>query len=260
MRNTLITLRLPHARFDRMRGPLLRHQPTGPATGAGGGSGDGGQGAGTGGGSGTGSGGDSGQSGSGGDGEGSGTGSGTGTGAGGQQQGDRPHGYPVNTPVEQMTAAEQTAYWRHHSRKHENALRGLGLTPGQEAADLKRLRDAEAELTQLKRADMSEVDRLKAELAEAQQTNTTLLADKVRSDAARDAKLPAHLWPFVTATDPQAAKAQAETLAASVKTGANEGGHDQGARGGQGDKPSVARGRELWQQRHGRKKQGTTTN
>lgn len=28
-------------------------------------------------------------------------------------------GYPANTPIQQMTDAQQAAYWKHHSRQHE---------------------------------------------------------------------------------------------------------------------------------------------
>lgn len=35
-------------------------------------------------------------------------------------------GFPDNTKVEDMTEAEQVAYWKHHSRKHEQALKDLG--------------------------------------------------------------------------------------------------------------------------------------
>lgn len=35
-------------------------------------------------------------------------------------------GYPLNTPVADMTAEQQIAYWKYHSRKHENALKDAG--------------------------------------------------------------------------------------------------------------------------------------
>lgn len=37
--------------------------------------------------------------------------------------GDR--GYPADTPVADMTDAQQAAYWKYHSRKHENQLKEL---------------------------------------------------------------------------------------------------------------------------------------
>lgn len=38
---------------------------------------------------------------------------------------DSGNGFPANTPVSKMTLAEQVAYWRHHSRRHEGTARTL---------------------------------------------------------------------------------------------------------------------------------------
>lgn len=49
-------------------------------------------------------------------------------------QGGSDKGFPEGTPVNQMTDAQQAAYWKHHSRKHEGkaeAFNALGLTPEQ---------------------------------------------------------------------------------------------------------------------------------
>lgn len=244
-----------NARHQRARGPLLRHSPEGGgAGGSGGGSGSGtgtGQGGQQGGGQqgGQGTGGQQqgagGQQGGGQGGQNSGGQAGQGGGqqggdsGAGQQQGDRPNGYPLNTPVEQMTAPEQAAYWKHHSRKHENQLR-----------------ETQTKLTEIERAQMTEAQRVQAERDELKEQNVQLLAEKVRTEAARAAKVPDHLWEFVTATDPAAARAQAEKLAASVKPGTATS-HDQGARGGRGDTPSVASGRDEYRARKGKNK--TTT-
>lgn len=41
-------------------------------------------------------------------------------------------GFPANTPIDQMTADQQTAYWKHQARKHEDRVKALdGLTPEQ---------------------------------------------------------------------------------------------------------------------------------
>lgn len=37
-----------------------------------------------------------------------------------------PKGFPDNTPLEDMTEEQRTAYWKYHSRKHEQTLRDLG--------------------------------------------------------------------------------------------------------------------------------------
>jgi hypothetical protein len=33
------------------------------------------------------------------------------------------HGYPQNTPLEQMTAEQREAYWKHQARKHESTVK-----------------------------------------------------------------------------------------------------------------------------------------
>lgn len=247
-----------NARAQRARGPLLRHSPEGGGAGGSGGAAGTGAAGGVGGGSGTGTGtGQDGQQGTGqaaGQGTGGGQqgadgqgrnngGQGTGQqsgGDGGGQQGDKPNGFPLNTAVEQMTAPEQAAYWKFHSRKHENQLR-----------------ETQTKLTDIERAQMTEAQRVQAERDDLKEQNALLLAEKVRTEAARAAKVPDHLWEFVTATDPAAAKAQAEKLAASVGPGTATS-HDQGARGGgRGDTPSVASGRDEYRARKGKTK--TTT-
>lgn len=53
-------------------------------------------------------------------------------------------GFPEGTPLTEMTEAQQLAYWKHHARRHEDAVKAYkGLTP-QEAADM------QAELETLK--------------------------------------------------------------------------------------------------------------
>ena len=55
---------------------------------------------------------------------------GAGAGSAGQQNGND-DGFPPNTPVAQMTAEQQAAYWKHYARQHENRNREiLGLAGG----------------------------------------------------------------------------------------------------------------------------------
>lgn len=43
-------------------------------------------------------------------------------------------GYPDGLPLEQMTAEQQAAYWKHYARKHEDTVKAFkGLTPAQVA-------------------------------------------------------------------------------------------------------------------------------
>lgn len=118
----------------RMMWPIMGGAPDdGGDGGAGGGAGgDGGQGGGTG-------------------------GSGTGTGGGGagstanatDGQGND-LGYPKDTPVAEMTAAQQAAYWKHNSRRHEGRFKDIvgDKTPEQIKADL-------AELAELKKQQLT---------------------------------------------------------------------------------------------------------
>lgn len=55
-------------------------------------------------------------------------------------------GFPEGTALEQMTSEQQAAYWKYHSRKHEDeakAYRGLGMT-ADEIKDLKARADKQA--------------------------------------------------------------------------------------------------------------------
>lgn len=52
-------------------------------------------------------------------------------------------GFPANTPIAEMSDAQQAAYWKHHARRHEQALRDANLTElQQKAAEYERLRQA----------------------------------------------------------------------------------------------------------------------
>lgn len=82
------------------------------------------------------------------------------------------HGYPDATPVADMTPEHQVAYWKHHARKHEAAAKSAP-----DAAELERLRAAEAELAQRKAADMTEAERVQAEKAAAEAAAATAKAE-----------------------------------------------------------------------------------
>ncbi|RJO74164.1 hypothetical protein D5S18_18600 [Nocardia panacis] len=52
--------------------------------------------------------------------------------------------FPAETPIIEMTAEQQAAYWKHHARRHEdNAKAYKGVTPDQ-------VRDMQTELAKLK--------------------------------------------------------------------------------------------------------------
>lgn len=100
-------------------------------------------------GSGDGGAGDGGTGGSGGTGGAGGTG-GTGTQANATDGQGNDLGYPKDTPVAEMTVAQQAAYWKHNSRRHEGRFKDIvgDKTPEQIKADL-------AELAELKKQQLT---------------------------------------------------------------------------------------------------------
>lgn len=77
------------------------------------------------------------------------------------QQSDK--GYPVDTPLEQMTAEQQANYWKAQSRKHEQRAKTFGnLT----AEDLATLRDKATKHDALEAELMSDRDKAIAEARE----------------------------------------------------------------------------------------------
>jgi len=178
-------------------------------------------------------------------GQGTGQQSGAGQGGSGSGTGDD-RGYPANTAVAEMSADQQTAYWKHHARKHENAYKGLGLTPGNEATELQQLRDAQAELQQRKNAELSDTERLTKERDELAVENQQLKVGQVRrqaldaanswaADTGLNGRLTVEDLEFITEVEPDKAIEQAKKLAARLgQTGAGKTGpagkHDQGYR------------------------------
>ena len=59
--------------------------------------------------------------------------------------------YPKNTPVEQMTAEQQVAYWQTQSRKHEQRVKGM--------ADYSELKTKAAKADQLEAANATEQEK-----------------------------------------------------------------------------------------------------
>lgn len=186
-------------------------------------------------------------------------GAGGGGGGGGKTVVVNEHGYPDATPVADMTAEHQVAYWKHHARKHEAASKSAP-----DAAELERLRAAEAELNSRKAADLSETERLQKERDEAAAEAATAKAE--RDAAARKALL------LEIAADKGLTPAQAARLQGSTKEeleadadalkalfgtagGAGQGGTPRsgGNRGGDvGATSTVTAGAERYRQKHGK--------
>lgn len=129
---------------------------------------------------------------------------GAGGGGGGGGTSVNEHGYPDATPVADMTSEHQVAYWKHHARKHEAAAKSAP-----DAAELERLRAAEAELNTRRAAELSETERLQKERDEAAAEAATAKAE--RDAAARKALL------LEVAADKGLTPAQAARLQGSTK-------------------------------------------
>jgi membrane protein involved in colicin uptake len=169
------------------------------------------------------------------------------------------HGYPDATPVADMAPEHQVAYWKHHARKHEAAAKSAP-----DAAELERLRAAEAELATRKAAELTETERLQKERDDAAAEAATAKAER---DAAARKALVLEIAADKGLTTAQAARLQGSTKedleadADALKTlfgGAGNGGNSGGSHrsGGNrgGDVGSGAKdvnaGADLYRQRH----------
>lgn len=92
------------------------------------------------------------------------------------------HGYPDATPVASMEPAEQAAYWKHQSRKHE--ARASQALP---ADELEALRAAKAELDTRKAAELTDAERVQAAAtaAESARTAAERERDELRAELLR---------------------------------------------------------------------------
>jgi hypothetical protein len=127
------------------------------------------------------------------------------------------HGYPDATPIADMSAEQQAAYWKHQSRRHEQRA-----SAAPDAAELERLRAAEAELNTRKAADMTESERLKSEAeaarAEAEAAKAqaaTVTAELLRTTVAADKKLTVDQAAYLQGSTKEELEASADRLIAA---------------------------------------------
>jgi hypothetical protein len=190
-----------------------------------------------------------------------GAGSGSQGGAGGQEGagggdggGGGDHGFPANTPIAQMTAEQQAAYWKFHAQKHE-----------------RQSKDNHAEVERLRREQMSDSDRRIAEARDQGKAEgraelvPSLVRTEIRSQVAGrldDAALGVllegldHTKYLDAAGDVDTAKVKALVEGiAGIGPGKGRGFPDlgQGRRGSSNATPSVASGRDLYGEHHKRK-------
>lgn len=87
------------------------------------------------------------------------------------------NGFPANTPVVEMTAVQQAAYWKHQSQRHEGRNRDLlSITGGKFGDDLKAVI---TEHSTFKQASLTDGE--KAIETAKQQTRAELAVENVRS-------------------------------------------------------------------------------
>ncbi|MEU1074290.1 MULTISPECIES: hypothetical protein [unclassified Streptomyces] len=181
-------------------------------------------------------------------------------GAGGGGGGGAPqlneHGYPDGKPVAEMDPAHQVAYWKHHARKHE-----ARANSAPDAAELERLRAAEAELNTRRTAELTETQRLQKErddaaalAAQNAAAAATAQAELLKLQVAADKKLSPSQAAWLRGSTKEELEASAAQLLqdfAPVTPGTpppRVGGH-QGSDVG-GSTKDVSAGAELYRQRH----------
>ncbi|MFD7646340.1 hypothetical protein ACFV5M_01560 [Streptomyces albidoflavus] len=167
------------------------------------------------------------------------------------------HGYPDATPVADMAAEHQAAYWKHHARKHEQRANA-----GPDPDELERLRAADEELKTRKAAELTETERITAEKATAEQNAATARAE---ADAAVRKALLLEVALSKGLTGEQAARLQGSTKeeleadAESLKTlfggsatppPAPRAGGDRGS--DVGGAKTTASGAERYRAKHGK--------
>ncbi|CPR79601.1 hypothetical protein PP568_13250 [Mycobacteroides abscessus] len=109
----------------------------------------------------------------------------------GASHGGSDKGFPADTPVAQMTDAQQAAYWKHYSREHEGkakAFTTLGVTP--EQIQQLQERNAELEKAQLNASELAlkeATDKAAADARAATEADwkPKLLASQLKSAASQ---------------------------------------------------------------------------
>lgn len=170
-------------------------------------------------------------------------------------------GYPENTPVADMSADQQVAYWRSHARKHEDRLKSIDVTP----EELTRLREADAEMQKLADASRTDMERVEARATAAEQRAAAMEPELLRLQAAVKAGLPGDIATKLLAASRRIVGSTAEEYEADAAdyfsgtpiqfappTPPPPPVMDQGARQTGRQSPSVAAGRDLWAEKHGR--------
>lgn len=107
--------------------------------------------------------------------------------------------YPANTPLEQMTAEQQAAYWKAQSRKHEDRSKAFGALTPEQLAELR----AKADRQDALEAEMSDgltkavAEAKKATASEADAKYQPMLVETAFRIAIGDRKTPEETADFI---------------------------------------------------------------
>lgn len=93
-------------------------------------------------------------------------------------------GYPLSTPLEQMSGEQREAYWKHQSKKHEGRVKSLGGVTPEELAEL---REAKAERDAAKAENATAAEKLAAQAAEKATADTRAVLQPALIEARLDA-------------------------------------------------------------------------
>jgi hypothetical protein len=177
-------------------------------------------------------------------------------------------GFPANTPVAEMTPAQQAAYHLYQSRKHEGRAKDWSQAfPGKTAAEIKAIVD-EAEASRRNTLTLDEktiedakADARKAALAEIGPKAVKSAFDLLLGDMPEQEK-DEHidtldLSKFLTDdNEVDTAKVRAHVARVQPDKGSGQGrDFGQGRRGGSGQS-GVSAGRSRYQERHGKPDKG----
>jgi hypothetical protein len=169
------------------------------------------------------------------------------------------HGYPDGKPVADMEPAHQVAYWKHHARKHEQRANAAP-----DAAELERLRQADADLKARQASELTETQRLQKERDDAAALAATnaaaaaaATAELLKLKVASEKKLTPEQAVWLQGSTEEELKDSADKLLAAFPAGQGGGGsagsttRSGGNRGGDvGGTKGVSAGADLYRERH----------
>jgi len=155
--------------------------------------------------------------------------------------GDTDTGFPAGTPVADMTAEQQVAYWKDKARKHEERNRGY--------SDYDALKQKASEFDKLTEAQKSDLEKAQAEAEKFRTEAQQLQGQMLRTTVAATKGLPADMAARLVGNTQQELEADADNLLALIKP-VTKPDQDQGSRGKGSTKVSESSGRDLYKQRH----------